>query len=196
MYQLPRSRDLGVNTCDACLEKQREIDRLREELTRLRQQLNQRQRDAATPFASSTPSSKITIKPNTPPLQTEKRGGAQLGHTGHGRRTVTAANSEQVITVPVEDSCPQCSGTLVAKGWHARKHAGDAACRGRTCAVPFTEEVLRHLPPRRLCHCSRRLAQKFVRQPTHRAHSHQPLPARRTVGQNQRTVEPQLRLAA
>ncbi len=87
MYQVPKSRDLGVNTCDACLEKQREIDRLREELTRLRQQLNQRQRDAlAAPFGSATPSSKIPLKPNTTPEYSEKRGGAQLGHAGHGRR--------------------------------------------------------------------------------------------------------------
>lgn len=32
MYQLPKSRAIGVNTCDACLKKQREIDRLREEV--------------------------------------------------------------------------------------------------------------------------------------------------------------------
>lgn len=121
MYQLPKSRDLGVNTCAACFEKQREIDRLREEVIRLRSQLCQRQRDVnAPPFASSTPSSKIPLKSNTTPEQIEKRGGAQLGHTGHGRRAVTAADSEQVITVTVEDSCPRCGGTLVTKGWHAR----------------------------------------------------------------------------
>ncbi len=121
MYQLPKSRDLGINTCDACLEKQREIDRLRDEVTRLRSQLGQRQRDAhAPPFGSSTPSSKIPVKANTTAEQTQKRGGAQVGHTGHGRRGITAADSEQVITVTVEDRCPSCGGTLVAKGWQAR----------------------------------------------------------------------------
>ena len=121
MYQLPKSRDLGVNTCDACLEKQREIDRLRDEVTRLRSQLGQRQRDAnAPPFGSSTPSSKIPIKANTTAEQTQQRGGAQVGHTGHGWRGITAADSEQVITVTVEDRCPSCDGTLVAKGWQAR----------------------------------------------------------------------------
>ena len=121
MYQLPKSRDLGVNTCDACLEKQREIDRLRDELTRLRTQLCQRQRDAnAPPFASSTPSSKMPIKPNTTAEQTQQRGGAQVGHIGHGRRAVTAAAAERVVTVMVEDSCPQCGNVLIAKGWQAR----------------------------------------------------------------------------
>ena len=104
MYQLPKSRDLGINTCAACLEKQREIDRLRDEATRLRSQLCQRQRDAnAPPFSSSTPSSKIPIKANTAAEQTQKRGGAQVGHTGHGRRGITVADSQQVIAVTVED---------------------------------------------------------------------------------------------
>ena len=121
MYQLPKSRDLGVNTCDACLEKQREIDRLREELTRLRQQLNQRQRDAlAAPFGSATPSSKIPLKPKTTPEYLEKRGGAQPGHAGHGRRAITAATAERVITVAAAESCPQCGGTLITKGWDTR----------------------------------------------------------------------------
>ncbi|CAN5361063.1 IS66 family transposase [soil metagenome] len=121
MYQLPKSRDLGVNTCDACLEKQREIDRLREELTRLRQQLNQRQRAAlAAPFGSATPSSKIPLKPKTTPEYLEKRGGAQLGHAGHGRRAVTAATAERVITIAAAERCPQCGGTLITKGWDTR----------------------------------------------------------------------------
>ena len=43
--------------CAECLKKQREIDRLREENTRLKQQLRYRQRQAAQgPFGSSTPS--------------------------------------------------------------------------------------------------------------------------------------------
>lgn len=121
MYQLPKSRDIGVNPCDACLEKQRVIDHLREEVARLRSQLCQRQRDAnAAPFASSTPSSKIPIKPNTTPEQTQKRGGAQGGHIGHGRRAVSAGDAQRVVTVTVEDSCPSCGGLLVSKGWQAR----------------------------------------------------------------------------
>lgn len=121
MYQLPKSRDLGVTTCAACLEKQREIDRLREEVARLRSQLCQRTRDAnAAPFASSTPSSKIPIKPNTTPEQTEKRGGAQRGHPGHGRRAITAADAQRVVTLMAQDSCPSCGGRLVSKGWQAR----------------------------------------------------------------------------
>ena len=87
MYQLPKSRDLGINTCATCFEKQREIDRLQAEVTRLKGLLRYRERqEQALPFASSTPSSKIPIKANTAVAQTKKRGGGQVGHIGHGRR--------------------------------------------------------------------------------------------------------------
>ena len=43
-YQLHKQENYGVNLCADCLEKQREIDRLREEVQWLKSQLNQRQR--------------------------------------------------------------------------------------------------------------------------------------------------------
>ncbi|MEJ7713848.1 MAG: hypothetical protein WKF84_29375 [Pyrinomonadaceae bacterium] len=73
MYQLPKSRDLGINTCAACFDKQREIDRLREEVTRLKGMLRYRERqEQALPFASSTPSSKIPVKANTAVAENEE----------------------------------------------------------------------------------------------------------------------------
>ncbi len=44
MYQLAKSYDYGVNTCQQCLAKQREIDRLTEENQRLRAKLSQQKR--------------------------------------------------------------------------------------------------------------------------------------------------------
>ncbi len=44
MYQLAKSHDYGVNTCQQCLAKQREIDRLTEENQRLRAKLAQQKR--------------------------------------------------------------------------------------------------------------------------------------------------------
>ena len=56
-----------MNDCLQCLEKQREIDLLREENTRLKQQLRYRQRQAEQgPFGSSTPSAQLPVKANTP----------------------------------------------------------------------------------------------------------------------------------
>ncbi len=121
MYQLPKSRDLGINTCAACFDKQREIDRLREEITRLKGLLRYRERqDHSPPFASATPSSKIPIKANTAGAETKKRGGAKVGHTGHGRRAVEVAHAARVVSVPVASECPQCGEALRDKGWRER----------------------------------------------------------------------------
>jgi transposase len=121
MYQPAKSRDYSVNTCPGCLEKQREIDRLREEVQRLREKLCRLKRQAAAgPFASSTPSSKIPVKPNTAPDQPAKQGGAQPGHPGHGRKAVGAAQAAQVIPLAVGEQCPHCGGALRDKGWRQR----------------------------------------------------------------------------
>ena len=48
--------------CPACLEKQREIDELKDEVRRLKDLLRRQERSAAEgPFGSSTPSSKVQI---------------------------------------------------------------------------------------------------------------------------------------
>ncbi len=121
MYQLPKSRDVGVNTCTACFEKQREIDRLREEVTRLKGLLRYRERqEQALPFASSTPSSKIPVKVNTSPEEAQKRGGGQVGHTGHGRRAVEVAQATHVVAVALAGQCPQCGEAMRDKGWRER----------------------------------------------------------------------------
>lgn len=121
MYQPAKSHDYGINTCQGCFEKQREIDRLTEEVQRLREKLCQRQRQAAAgPFASSTPSSKLAVKANTAAHQTAKKGGAQPGHRGHGRKAVAAAEAAQIISVPVTGECPQCGTVLRDKGWRER----------------------------------------------------------------------------
>ncbi len=121
MYQLPKSRDLGINTCAACFDKQREIDRLREEVTRLKGLLRYREGQAqALPFASSTASSKIPIKASTAVAETKKRGGGQVGHIGYGRSKVEVAHAARVVSVPIADECPQCGDALRDKGWRER----------------------------------------------------------------------------
>lgn len=65
-YQLHKSPDYGVNLCEGCFEKQREIDRLREEVQRLKARLNQRERKQKEGvFGSSTPSSLKLLKANS-----------------------------------------------------------------------------------------------------------------------------------
>lgn len=98
-----------LNFCKKCFEKQRELDRLKEENERLRGELNRRQRkEKEGPFGSSTPSSQKPFKPNT--LEEEKKmGGAKPGHKGHGRAGFAPEEADRVEEVPLSfDQCPDC----------------------------------------------------------------------------------------
>jgi transposase len=104
----------GEGYCKACLEKQREIDRLEEQITLLRDRLRYQERIAREegPFGSSTPSSKIPLKPNSGlSLQDRqaRRGGAKPGHVGHGRRTARESEADDVVSLEApERTCPHC----------------------------------------------------------------------------------------
>ena len=76
----------ALNRCPECLARQRVIDRLEQENQCLRDKLRYQERKAQEGFfGSSTPPSKLPLKPNTPPER--KPRGAKKGHTGHGRKT-------------------------------------------------------------------------------------------------------------
>ncbi len=123
-YQLHKPTDYGVNLCEGCLEKQREIDRLREEVQRLKARLNQRERKQKEGvFGSSTPSSLKPLKANSEQDQSAKRGGAKNGHPGHGRRACSVAEADEIRRVELTDRCPDCGGQL-----------GVASIRTRTVA--------------------------------------------------------------
>jgi transposase len=110
-----------VAYCRGCFEKQVEIDRLKEENRRLEAALRYERRKATEgPFGSSTPSSKIPVKPNSAPDERDKRGGAKAGHVGHGRRAVRREEAERVEVIEVGDTCPCCGGGLEDKGARSR----------------------------------------------------------------------------
>jgi hypothetical protein len=97
-YQEPKNRDLGVNLCDGCLEKQREIDRLTEENQRLRQKLNLNERKSKEGFfSSSTSSAKLPVKPNSLLENQAKTGGGQIGHQGYGRKSFTKLGADEMV---------------------------------------------------------------------------------------------------
>lgn len=119
--QLPKNHDYGVNTCLGCLEKQREIDRLKEENQRLKDALRYRQRKQQDgPFGSSTPSSQIVLKANSKPEDQAKPGGARLGHAGHGRQATSRQQADRIKAVTLEAPCPHCGGDLLSKGSRQR----------------------------------------------------------------------------
>ena len=74
--------------CDECFTKQQEIDRLKQKVENLQQQLKTNEkRNKQGYFGSSTPSSKIPVKPNSLTENQKKKGGAKRKHKGNGRES-------------------------------------------------------------------------------------------------------------
>ena len=120
-YQMPKNRDLGINSCQDCLDKLREIDRLKAEVQRLKAALHYRDRKREDgPFGSSTPSSLIPLKPNSKEENINKKGGAKFGHKGHGRKSLTPQQADRIEEVSVDRTCPHCGDALVSKGRRSR----------------------------------------------------------------------------
>ncbi len=112
---------MSLSFCEGCLEKQRKIDQLVEENHRLKGQLRYRkEKEREGFFGSSTPSAQRPVKANSEPEQQAKRGGAQKGHPGHGRKAIDETNASRVIDVTLEPTCPQCGDILEDKGLRRR----------------------------------------------------------------------------
>ena len=128
---------VGGGYCRACFEKQREIDRLTEENVRLRGRLRYQERVSRAEgfFGSSTPSSKLPVKPNTTPAEPRQRrlGGAKNGHVGHGRKRgtpQTAVPSERITVA--QGRCHDCRVALEDSGVRERTVIDCPPVRPRT----------------------------------------------------------------
>ncbi len=105
------SKGSSMAYCEGCFEKQRRIDELLEENRQLKARLRYRQRkEQEGYFDASTPSSKLTFKETRPEENREKKGGAVIGHQGHGR---THPDADTVVTLKGPAECPYCEGELV-----------------------------------------------------------------------------------
>jgi len=103
--------------CSQCIKKQQEIDRLKEENIALKARLRYQDRQITEGyFTSQTPSSKKPFKANTPGTEEKKKGGAKVGHKGHGRKSVGEEQADAVIRIKTLESCPDCSIKLKDKG--------------------------------------------------------------------------------
>ena len=121
MYQPAKSFQYAVNACQGCLEKQREIDRLKEEIQRLRVKLSAKKRkDKDGFFGSSTPSSQLPVKANACPEQTLQRGGAKPGHPGAGRQKHPPEEVDCVREIEVAPRCPDCQCVMPEKDHRER----------------------------------------------------------------------------
>jgi transposase len=107
--------------CKQCLEKQRRINELEEEIASLKDRLRYQERTAQEGFfGSSTPSSRLAAKPNSPPQQSRNRGGGKVGHQGHGRSALDEQQADQLERLAGAGVCPDCGGPLQDKGVRSR----------------------------------------------------------------------------
>jgi transposase len=100
--------------CQHCFEKQCAIDKLIAKVTALEAKLRVQKRKASEGFfGSSTPSSKVPLKESSLAENQKKRGGAKVGHPGHGRKKINPDQADEVHThkAPVDGHCPICGGT-------------------------------------------------------------------------------------
>ncbi|MGB8226450.1 MAG: IS66 family transposase [Sedimentisphaerales bacterium] len=107
--------------CKGCFEKQREIDELKEEIARLKTKQRYQERNAKEGFfGSSTPSSKIPVKPDSSTENQHNQGGGKVGHKGHGRASICQQDADRVEKISSADFCPDCGTVLEAKGSRTR----------------------------------------------------------------------------
>jgi len=110
-----------ITYCPECLKKQREINRLKEELAGVKAKLRYQERTAKEGFfGSSTPSAKVPVKSNTLAERQERRGGAPKGHPGHGRQAIGWAQADRVEPVALRGLCPNCGGRLESVEYRER----------------------------------------------------------------------------
>jgi hypothetical protein len=122
IYQPPKSQAVAINLCEGCLDKQREIDRLKEEVARLRIQLAHKKRKEREGYwGSSTPSAQQPLKTNSPEAERRKQGGAKPGHCGNGRSRHSTEQADEVRQVKTsEELCPHCQISLWHRGYRQR----------------------------------------------------------------------------
>jgi transposase len=128
--------------CMECYKKQLEINELKDELIRVKAQLRYQERTSKEgPFKSSTPSSKIPIKPNSLPERQAKKGGGKVGHKGHGRSAVPSDQADRQEVVTMERICPRCRAAMDYKGTQSRSVIDYE--RGKLQTTLYHQEICR-----------------------------------------------------
>jgi transposase len=134
--------------CKQCLDKQRKIDELQEEIVRLKAKLRYQERTAEEGFfGSSTPSSKVPVKPNSDQHHPRNRGGGKTGHKGHGRSAICEQEADRVQRVSIGNVCPDCGSRLEDKGTKDRAVID--------CQPIQVQKTVYHLERRRCPRCNK-----------------------------------------
>lgn len=129
--------------CEGCFEKQLKIEQLQDEVKQLKAKLRYRERKEKEGFfSSSTPSSKIPVKENTPEGENKPKG-ARPGHKGNGRQRIDVAQADRVEYIsPIGDTCPHCGDVLEDKGYETH---------GVLDSRPLKAEKVLYCLPKRYC---------------------------------------------
>lgn len=134
--------------CKECLSKQQKVNELEEEIVLLKAKLRYQERTAKEGFfGSSTPSSKIPVKPNSQKAHQRNRGGGKVGHQGHGRRSICQKDADKVENIRIDDTCPDCGSFLEDKGTKARTVID--------CQPVKMKKILYHLQRKRCPKCKK-----------------------------------------
>jgi transposase len=134
--------------CKECLNKQQKVNELEEEIVLLKAKLRYQERTAKEGFfGSSTPSSKIPVKPNSQKAHQRNRGGGKVGHQGHGRRSICQEDADKVENIRIDDTCPDCGSFLEDKGTKARTVID--------CQPVKMKKILYHLQRKRCPKCKK-----------------------------------------
>jgi hypothetical protein len=119
-------RLLNVVMCQGCKAKMSEIDRLKHKTQRqarhiaeLQKKLNATPRTInEAPFGRSTSSSREPFKPGSPEEKRQRKGGATVGHKGHGRKVPAEPDLTERVTLPPQ--CPHCGAAVPCESVHER----------------------------------------------------------------------------
>jgi transposase len=119
----PKPAAVRGGFCCGCFDKQRELDKLKEENTRLKAELGRRDNSDSSKFKGSThrPSSREDLKANSAEDDKNKKGGAKKGHKGSTRKAADASSADEHRTIELPPSCPDCGGHVENKGWDERR---------------------------------------------------------------------------
>jgi transposase len=145
--------NISMTYCQQCLKKQQKINELEEEISSLKNKLHYQERTANEGFfGSSTPSSKLPVKPNSQKEHQRNRGGGKPGHKGHGRASISEEDADKVEDIQIGNTCPECGAVLEDKGTRARAVID--------CQPVKMKKVLYHLHRKRCPKCKKLISAK------------------------------------
>jgi transposase len=104
----------GEVLCRGCFDRDREIERLRLEVVKLKDEVARltKRNLFQGAFGANTPSSQKPVKPESKEINRNKKGGAKLGHRGVGRKKIYKTTADVIQQVDAPEICPRCHVAL------------------------------------------------------------------------------------